>query len=216
MGERNGRRKTREQQAKKRIPKLGYYIIITDTKKTEENYIKGFRDSIPKELQGKIVIKVSKTKTEQLVDEAYELASLQPQYSEPWIVFDRDKVKDFDKIIIKATDMGIHAAWSNPCIEIWFNAYFGEMPVYLDSVKCCDGFSSKFSKVTGQEYKKSDPDLYQKLNYYGDERKAIQLAEKKKAEHKKNCNILPSKMNPCTTLHELLKEIKSKARMEKM
>ena len=59
----------------------------------------GLRDSIPKELQGKLVIKVCKAKTVDLVNEALNMASLQPQYGEPWIVFDRDQVKDFDKII---------------------------------------------------------------------------------------------------------------------
>ena len=51
--ERNGNRKTREQIAKRRIPELGYYFIVTDTKETEQNYMYGLRDSIPKELQYK-------------------------------------------------------------------------------------------------------------------------------------------------------------------
>ena len=96
-------------------------LIVTDTKETEQNYMIGLRDSIPKELQGKLVIKVCKVKTVELVSEALNMASLQPQYGEPWIVFDRDQVKDFDKIITTALENGIHVGWSNPCIEIWFS-----------------------------------------------------------------------------------------------
>lgn len=36
--ERNGSRKIRGQLFKQRIPKLGYYFIVTDTKETEQNY----------------------------------------------------------------------------------------------------------------------------------------------------------------------------------
>lgn len=87
---RTGKRKTRDQISKQRIPELGYYFIVTDTKETEQNYMYGLRDSIPQELQGKLVIKVIKTKTQKLVEEALNLASINPQFGEIWIVFDRD------------------------------------------------------------------------------------------------------------------------------
>ena len=104
--ERNGSRKPREL-ARHRTPLLGYYFIVTDTKETEQNYMYGLRDSIPKELQGKLVIKVIKTKTKNLVEEALNLASLNPQFGETWIIFDRDQVQDFDEIIRQAEDKGI-------------------------------------------------------------------------------------------------------------
>ena len=63
MVKRNGKRRTREQLSRHRVPELGYYVIVTDTNETEQNYILGLRDSIPKELQGKLVIKVCKAKT---------------------------------------------------------------------------------------------------------------------------------------------------------
>lgn len=95
MQKRSGNRRTREQLSKRRAPGLGYYFIVTDTKETEQNYIYGLRDSIPKQLQGKPVIKVCRTKTAALVDEALKMASQQAQYREPWIVFDRDQAKGF-------------------------------------------------------------------------------------------------------------------------
>lgn len=209
MPDRTGKRKTREQLSKRRVPELGYYLIVTDTEKTEENYMKGLRDAIPKSLQGKIVIKVYKTKTVDLVSEALNMASLQPQYGETWIVFDRDQVKDFDQIISTAPK-NINVAWSNPCIEIWFSAYFDSMPVYSDSVSCCKGFSQKFLQVTGQKYEKSDTAIYQKLRDYGDEKRAIEIADRKLKEHIRDGNHEPSKMCPCTTVHLLIREITEK------
>ena len=212
--ERNGKRKTRDQMTKRRVPELGYYFIVTDTKETEQNYMLGLRDSIPKELQGKLVIKVVKTATKDLVDEALNLASLYPQFGEIWIVFDRDQVKNFDEIIRQARDRGISVGWTNPCIEAWFNAYFGEMPNYQDSVSCCSGFSTTYERATRQRYVKSDTQIYEKLNRFGDEERAIALAEQKITEHRADCKDKPSKMCPCTTVHLLVREIKSKIEKE--
>lgn len=214
MAERNGKRKTREQLSKRRIPELGYYFIVTDTKETEQNYMIGLRDSIPKELQGKLVIKVCKAKTVELVNEALNMASLQPQYGEPWIVFDRDQVKNFDQIISLAKEKGINVGWSNPCIEIWFSAYFGAMPTYLDSVACCSGFAEDYFKITGQNYQKADIAIYSKLCRFGDEKQAFVIAKQKLQENQHNGRTTPSQMCPATTLSFLIEEIKNKIEKE--
>ncbi len=211
---RNGKRKTREELSRKRVPKLGYYLIVTDTKETEKNYLYGLRDSIPQDLQEKLVIKVAKCKTSDLVEETLELASLHPQYVEPWIVFDRDKVPNFDEIIKSATEQGIHVGWSNPCIEIWFYAYFGAMPTYSTSVKCVEEFSRKFKTETGLDYEKSYSDIYSRLNECGDENHAIELAQSKIQEHKQNGKNKPSEMCPASTLDILIEEIKNKINSE--
>ena len=210
MPDRNGKRKTREQLLKKRIPELGYYFIVTDTKETEQNYMLGLRNSIPPELQGRLVIRVVKTKTIDLVTEALNMASLQPQYGQVWIVFDRDQVKGFDDIIMQAAAKGINVGWSNPCIEIWFSAYLGTMPWHQDSVSCCKGFAHSFEKITGQKYEKSDKKIYQKLIHYGNEKHAVEIAKNKIEEHKRNYKYKPSDMCPATTVHILVEEISEK------
>jgi len=210
VAERNGKRKTREQLSKCRTPELGYYFIVTDTKETEQNYMTGLRDSIPKELQGKLVIKVFKTKTVELINEALNMASLQPQYGEPWIVFDRDQMKGFNQIISFAKAKGINVGWSNPCIEIWFSAYFGTMPAYQDSMSCCSGFEENYLQITGQKYQKSDTAIYSKLSRFGDEKKAFTIARQKLQENQRNGRISPSQMCPATTVFTLVEEIKSK------
>jgi len=96
--DRNGQRRAREAN-RNRVPDLGYYFVVTDTSETEENYLFGFRDSMPKELRGRLVLNVSSAKTDELVAACRELASLEPQYGQPWTVFDRDRVMRFDEII---------------------------------------------------------------------------------------------------------------------
>ena len=208
--ERNGSRKIRRQLFKQRIPKLGYYFIVTDTKEIEQNYMFGLRNSIPPELQGKLVIKVVKTKTKNLVEEALNLASLNPQYGEIWIIFDRDQVQNFDEIISEAITKGINIGWTNPCIEEWFSAYFGAMPTYANSVSCCNGFEQIFERNAHQKYVKSDLAIYEKLNRFGNEEKAIRIATQKMHDHRIQGKYKPSEQIPGTTVHLLVDEIKSK------
>lgn len=211
MTERTGKRKPRGQFSNRRIPELGYYFIVTDAEETEPNYMLGLRDSIPKNLQGKLVIQVCTVHTAELVDKALEKSSALPQFSELWIVFDRDQVKDFDQIVALAEKKGVKVGWSNPCIEVWFNAYLDKkMPTSPDSISCCRDFKERYMRITEQEYKKSDSNIYKKLCHHGDEKRAIKIAEKRHRELEANCDAKPSEMSPCTTLYLLVKEIKEK------
>ena len=207
--DRTGRRKSRED-FRTRVPDLGYYFIVTDAKETEENYLYGLRDSLPKELRGRIIIKVSRARTQKLVETCKEQAALEPQYGLPWIVFDRDRVTNFDEIISKAQKEGVSVGWSNPCIEIWFDAYFGKMHSYIDSVVCCRKFAETYEQRTGQEYHKDNPQIYTMLNRFGNERQAIQIAEKRFQWYSQGNEKRPSEMCPCSTLYELIKEVKEK------
>ena len=207
--DRTGKRKSREG-FRTRVPDLGYYFIVTDAKETEENYLYGLRDSLPQQLQGRIIIKVSRAKTQKLVETCKEQAALEPQYGQPWIVFDRDKVMNFDEIIAQAQKEGVRAGWSNPCIEIWFDAYFGKMHSYSDSVVCCRKFAETFKQRTDQEYHKDNLQIYTVLNRFGDESKAIQIAESRLQGYLKYGIDKPSEMCPCTTLQQLVNEIHEK------
>lgn len=207
--DRKGKRKGRDN-FHTRVPDLGYYFIVTDTSETEENYLYGLRNSLPKVLQGRIVIKVSKAKTDELVTACKEQAAMEPQYGESWIVFDRDRVTHFDEIIKNAKQEGVNAGWSNPCIEIWFDAYFGEMHSYQDSVTCCREFANTFKKKTGQEYKKSSSKIYTMLNRHGNETGAMKIAESRHAQYLRDGIDKPSEMCPCTTVYQLISEIRKK------
>lgn len=210
--DRTGNRKTREQRLPKRVPEMGYYLIITDTEATERFYFSGLHDSLPKNIQNKLVIKVVETKTQNMIQKCMDLTAYDAQYRIPWIVLDRDQVTNFDEIITEANDAGIHVGWSNPCFEIWMYAYFGNMPVIQESWICCDRFSDIYKKYTGQKYSKSDAELYHRLDHNGDEDKAIQIAKQKYDQCIRNGYKLPSHMCPCTTVHELVGEIKNKVK----
>ena len=138
--DRRGKRKTREERSKRRVPEMGYYLVVTDTEATERLYFHGLHESLPAEVRKKLVIKVVETKTQKLVEKCKEFVMYDPQYRIPWIVFDRDKVVDFDGIIRKAEAEGFHVGWSNPCFEIWLLGYFGNIPTIEQSWTCCDRF----------------------------------------------------------------------------
>ena len=187
--------------------RLGNYYIVTDTEETEKNYFIGLRNSLPSEIQNSLAIHVINTGTKDLVNECKKLRNEDDTFRKIWIVFDRDEVKDFDKIIDDAQKSGFSVSWSNPCFEIWLYAYFGAMPVMSGSVQCCSDFERIFKKKTKAVYSKSDIKIYDKMLKYGDELKAINIAKKKYQQCISCEKSKPSFMNPCTKVHELVEEI---------
>ena len=111
--DRMGNRKTRDQRSKRRIPEMGYYLVVTDTEATERCFFTGLHNSLPEEMKQKLVIKVVETDTQDLIQKCQELTAYDAQYRIPWIVFDRDQVVDFDQIVTWAEKAGIYAGWSN-------------------------------------------------------------------------------------------------------
>lgn len=205
---RAGKRRDRNQRVGIRVPELGYYLIVTET---EENYFEGLRDSIPEELKDCLVIKVEKARTAELVKRVLELTDKESQYRIPWIVFDRDQVENFDEIIQAAEKNSVGAGWSNPCFEIWMYAYFGEMPAIQESYICCERFAERFEKVSGQNFK-NDKDIYRKLVQYGDEEKAVQIAERCYRKCVDDGKETPSEMWPACKVQRLVAEIQQKVR----
>ncbi|MCD8073563.1 MAG: RloB family protein [Lachnospiraceae bacterium] len=208
--DRTGNRKSRDQRMEKRVPEMGYYLVVTDTEATERCYFTGLHDSLPENVKKKLVIKVIETKTKNLIQKCLEMTAYEAQYRIPWIVFDRDQVQNFDQIIGDAKKAGINVGWSNPCFEIWMYAYFGSMPVIQESWVCCSRFGELYKTRTGQDYSKSDADMYKRLCESGDEEKALKLAEDKYEQCIRDGKQLPSKMFPATIVHELVGEIKRK------
>ena len=209
--DRRGKRKTREERSKRRVPEMGYYLVVTDTEATERLYFHGLHESLPAEVRKKLVIQVVETKTQKLVEKCKEFVMYDPQYRIPWIVFDRDKVVDFDGIIRKAEAEGFHVGWSNPCFEIWLFGYFGNIPTIEQSWTCCDRFGELYERKTGQAYDKADEKLYHRLCQYGDEEDAIKRAHLKYEQMLRDKKTLPSQMCPCNTVYRLVQEIRKKA-----
>ena len=186
---------------------LGHYLIVTDTKKTEENYFYGLRDALSEELRKQIAIRVVKTKTQKLVDTCLDIINKESHYVQSWIVFDRDLVIDFDNIIKEALKNNICVGWSNPCIEVWFANYFGKSPSGSDSTSVVSQFSRIFQQQTKIKYHKADKNLYNLLMNYGNEDTAIKVAQNRHNSFLKS-NIKPSDMLMVSTLYQLVKDIK--------
>lgn len=206
MGRHDGQRKKRTQT---RVPRLGYYLIITEGQKTEKHFFDGLRDSLPKSVQDNITIKTITTDTKSLIYRVRDIQATSAEFRLTWVVFDKDENKNFDSLIKQIEDLDAYVGWSNPCFEIWLNAYFGEMPNYRNSTSCCVGFAKTFKTKTGKDYKKNDSEIYEILKENGDEENAISVAELKLKEAQGKSNK-PSEMRPATTVYKLVQEIREK------
>lgn len=138
---------SRNRMVETRQPLLGCYYIYTDTEATEKNYFQGLRNKLPENIKRRLKLSVIKVKQDKFIDKIKQDRSYTPQLIEKyWIVFDRDEVQDFDKIITMAEKEGIEVGWSNPCFEIWMHSYFGEMPFSETSIRCCKNFEQNIGK----------------------------------------------------------------------
>ena len=185
-------------------------LIVTDGEQTETNYFQGLRDSFPDDLRRKIRIKIiSQIDTEDLISVALRAAREDATFRETWIVFDRDdRPSDFDSIIVKAKKNEIRIGWSNPCIEIFFHAYFGKMPNNSVSQQCISEFGKDYKSHTGKPYKKNDPDIYETLLTAGNEVTALKLSAKTLQNSIKIASVKkPSNYCPGSTLHELVGKV---------
>lgn len=191
-----------------RTPKLGRYVIVTDTDETEKNYFEGLKDHLPEPSRNRLEIIVRKCTTQELVKKACEEVLRSPKYAQIVIVFDRDEVRNFDAIIHDAENHDFTVGWSNPCFEIWMHAYFGEMPPSDVSKTCIAKFSRSFMERSGGEYAKNDKRIYEKLIRYGDEETAIKIAKNRYQSYKGTAK--PSEMNPCTAVWQVVEEIRTK------
>lgn len=207
---REGRMRKRSERSRF-APELGYYIIVTDATKTEKHYFEGLRNSLPPDLARKLTIKVhAGVVPEELVSFCLKQVATNPQYAEPWIVIDRDEVARFDDLVAEAQAHDIKVAWSNQCFEAWMSMYFGSIIHEENAQRCTNRFGVIFEKATGSPYRKNDERLYEKLSAYGDEESALRRSEKQLESLSQDCKQ-PSAMVPCSTVHELVGEIRSKA-----
>ena len=192
-----------------------HYLVMTDAKGTEPHYLNGLKKSLPADQQNKLALRVVQTDNPaDFIAACKRIHNLEPGYVEhTWIVFDYDERPQFDKIIKEAIKEKFSLGWSNPCIEVWFSAYFGELCGETSSQCCQDTFKDVFKKHTNCRYEKGDEKIYEHLSGKGDEVKAIERAERKYHEYNRNGITIPSKMCPGTSLYLLIKEIREKCRM---
>ena len=207
---RTNRLSEKRSERKKILLKSGAYLIVTDAEKTEKNYFEGIKNIIPDSLKNDLQIKIySNRALSKIIDFAAEERNKDERFRDIWLVFDRDEVKNFDKLIEEAKENKMNVGWSNSCFEIWLMSYF-QLPKNIeDSQKCCESFEKIFKENTGKKYKKSEEKIYNILYEKGDENRAIERAREKYHQVRKDYSQ-PSKMIGCTTVYKLVEELKKK------
>lgn len=214
MCSRPNRLEKNRNQRPKQFLRLGGYMIITDTAETEVNYFKGFRSTLPNHLEKDIQFKIFSGKDlKTIIDFASSERNKDARFRNVWIIFDRDEVLNFDNLIDEINQADMNVGWSNPCFEIWMSAYFGKMKNDISSVKCCSEFERLYIKHSNKkDYVKSDRDIYKVLYQCGDEKKAIEIAKEKFKTQNSVCGEFskPSEMIGCSTVYQLIEEIKQK------
>jgi len=172
------------------------FLIVCEGEKTEPNYFKKFR--VPKEVFDVVGIGAN---TESLVRKAIELkkkASM--SYDDVWCVFDRDSfpAKNFNNALALAKKNNIKIAYSNEAFEIWYLLHF----YYHDSATSRADYGNMLTARLGFQYKKNDDSMYD--NLIALQKTAIANAAKLLKFYAKHS---PSKDNPSTTVHILVKEL---------
>ncbi len=196
------RGKSREE-AFARLPPRYSYLIVCEGEKTEPNYFKSFREKLKK---GAVEVEIigSGTNTLGVVQAAqriYEASrkSIRP-YDKVWVVFDRDSfpASDFDNAIHSAADNDFGCAWSNEAFELWYLLHFEFRNTAMPRTK----YEKSLSAHLGMKYVKNDPDMFAKLE--DKQGRAIKNAERLLERH---AGQAPSKSNPATQVHLLVKEL---------
>jgi len=172
-------------------------ILIVCGGKTEEKYFKQWNIDL-----GKIKVKpVTQPKNPMnIVEHAIKMRSLE-NYRQVWCVFDKDEFEDFDEAIFYAYKNGINTAFSNKAFEYWFLIHY-EKTYRSMNIK---DLIEKLSSYIGEKYKKGGQDMYNLLKDKIDI--AIQNAKWGHQLHKKEGGK-PSVWESCTTVYELVEELK--------
>ncbi|MBV9849956.1 MAG: RloB domain-containing protein [Armatimonadetes bacterium] len=182
------------------------FLIVCEGTETEPRYFQNF------DAPGRVLeVRGTGMNTLSLVNEAIrlraELETDRPPGQEPfdqcWCVFDRDSFGTFNEAIDKARANGFRAAYTNEAFELWYLLHFD----YHDAALSRQQYGDKLSDLLRRRYEKDDPTMYAAL--LPRQEAAIQNAERLMARYDPHN---PQRDNPCTTVHELVKELRRNSR----
>jgi len=207
--ERAGRKKQRR--VNSRTPSFPRLLIISEGIKTETTYFASIKQQIHdrfKEniIMDKIDIDIEGTGRGTMAVVNYALKSRNRHtYSQVWVLIDKDDFTDFDQAIKKAEDEGLSVAWSNQSFELWYLLHFQQVSSGMDNRLIINRLSTHLQQngIIHEPYSKSNPLTYDNLKV--NVHLAIDRSEKLLKEHETLCNTMPSKMNPATTVPDLVK-----------
>jgi hypothetical protein len=170
------------------------FLIVCEGEKTEPNYFRSFR--VPKNV---IDVHGVGENPSRLVQSAIELKN-QDEYDQIWCVFDRDdwSIADFNNAIKSAKKEGFGVAYSNEAFELWYLLHFE----FLSTGIPRSDYILKLTSLLGHKYKKNSETIYDEL--LEKQSTAIKNAENLVKEYIPH---VPSRDNPSTAVHLLIKEL---------
>lgn len=210
---RAGRKKTRNFNSREVAP--ARYLIITEGTVTEVNYFQGIKRIIDNRYKDRIKVESSQLVldikglgrgTTKLVNYAIQRRS-QENYSEVWVVFDKDNFEDFDEAIKLAHSEDINVAWSNTCFELWILLHFQDFGSPLMASKYSDKLDVHFRnlKYNGGKYEKDIKNIFELIKNNTSE--AIKRSNRLLDNYKCDDIETFSKINPGTTVQNLVGEL---------
>ncbi len=194
-------------------PKPGNYLIVTEGVETEKNYFENIGKIITELFNNEVIVekitlnvKGTGRSTKVLVNEAIKKRSLS-SYSDVWVVFDKDNNTDFDEAIALAKKEGFNVAWSNESFELWLLLHFQDLKASIHRNDYISKLNSHFKSknINCGTYDKNIKDIFDLTKPYVET--AIKRSNELLAFHKENNNCNPNKMNPGTTVQNLVEEL---------
>lgn len=198
--------------------KRKFYLIVCEGEKTEPNYFESLKSSLPKGVLELTNIDIDGTgrNTMSIIQEAVKL---QKRYEDKylrtidrvWAVFDKDSFPDrnFNNAINKGENSTpkINCAWTNEAFELWYLLHFNyyNTPIQREQYqRLIEKEVINASGKTDFKYEKNSTTMFQILNRFGCQDRAIQNATKLEALYYDRSY---AKHNPCTKVHILIKEL---------
>lgn len=187
-------------------------LIITEGTETEVNYFNNIKQIInerfrKREIQENYPIKVEgkARSTSVLVNEAIKRKNRE-NFSDVWVVFDKDDNTDFNEAIKLAEENGIKVAWSNESFELWLLLHFQTLNSAISRDQYITNLNKHFKSMSINNgcYHKSIKNIFDLTKDYVDI--AIKRSEKLRDQNKID-NKNYDKMNPGTNVDILVKEL---------
>ncbi len=206
-----------ERKINSKDPKVNSFLIVTEGEKTEPLYFDGLSKYIENKYGSSIDVKpiitiCGKGKcTVSLVNEAAKIRERAPIfYQNAWVVFDKDDFDDFDSAIELARKLDLKVAWSNQSFEYWLYLHFQCSDSALHRDEWLNKLSDEFKKrgINSKGYEKNNKDIFDICTQYGSLRAAVKNAKRiKQVYDGEDREVLPSKQDPSTTVHNLILEL---------
>lgn len=188
----------------------GKYMLIIPEGLCEYNYAQALKNSLPRNKQRSINIKMpsptNENKALQLLKKAQDMIQKAKNENNPydmvWIIFDNDNQPDLNTFFQKLSKTSIKIAYSSICIEHWFI-------LHLEDNRQSFSNAQQATKKIGVLWKREFDEQYHKTKINHFERlqgKLPHAIERAKAiQQQAETEGLPmDRRNPYFTLHEFI------------